>query len=167
MLVWGEDLVLGQGNTIGKRYDLATNNWTSIPAAPEGSSRTTPSTPGVWTGTEFIVWGGCIGAMDCMTGKRFNPTTNTWTAMSSVDAPLTRNGYAAVWTGSHIIYFGGWRGGPINTGAIYDPVSDSWTHISTVDAPKIHKAQAVWTGNKMIVWGLNENGDPAGGVFVP
>jgi hypothetical protein len=41
-----------------------------------------------------------------------------------------------------------------NSGGRYDPVHDTWQATSTVGAPSSrHQHTAVWTGNRMIVWG--------------
>ncbi len=43
----------------------------------------------VWTGTEMIVWGGQHSStLD--TGGRYDPSTDTWTPTSTVDAPSPR-----------------------------------------------------------------------------
>jgi hypothetical protein len=80
---------------------------------------------------------------------------DTWTATSTTNAPETRYGHTAVWTGSEMIVWGGF--GSIinlNTGGRYNPSTDSWAATSTTNAPmgrSLHTA--VWTGNEMIVWG--------------
>src|ERR1051326_1024044 len=47
----------------------------------------------VWTGSEMIVWGGtpnANGTTDYNTGGRYNPSTDTWTATSTINAPAPR-----------------------------------------------------------------------------
>jgi len=80
---------------------------------------------------------------------------DTWAAISTVMAPSPRSDYAAVWTGSEMIVWGGYDGSSyLNTGGRYDPDSDSWTPINTVGAPSPRAGHtAVWTGKEMIVWG--------------
>ena len=52
-------------------------------------------------------------------------------------------------TGPH-----GTGGTPLNDGGIYDPATDSWTALPTKDAPSPRSSHyAVWTGDRMIVWG--------------
>ena len=42
----------------------------------------------VWTGSEMIVWGGFDGQMTYFnTGRRYNPSTDSWTATSVANAP--------------------------------------------------------------------------------
>jgi hypothetical protein len=63
----------------------------------------------VWTGTEMIVWGGAYTGATVYpnTGGRYNPSTDSWTATSTANAPSGRSGHAAVWTGSEMIIWGG------------------------------------------------------------
>jgi N-acetylneuraminic acid mutarotase len=111
----------------------------------------------VWTGSEMIVWGGCTD-VDCNSsfniGGRYNPSTDSWTATSTSNAPAGRWAHTAVWTGSEMIVWGGAGGG--STGGRYDPSTDSWTATSTANAPAARDFHtAVWTGSEMIVWGGN------------
>ena len=52
----------------------------------------------------MIVWGG-NGLFN--TGGRYNPSTDSWTATSTTNAPDARYGHTAVWTGSEMIVWGG------------------------------------------------------------
>ena len=61
----------------------------------------------MWTGSEMIVWGGVGGGGTFNTGGRYNPSTNTWTATSTTNAPVARDVHTAVWTGSEMIVWGG------------------------------------------------------------
>ena len=79
-------------------------------------------------------------------------TPDTWRTITN--APITRNGYAAVWTGSEMIVWGGRHGNYLDTGSRYNPSTDSWTDTSTTNAPAGRSYHtAVWTGSEMIVWG--------------
>ena len=89
----------------------------------------------VWTGSEMIVWGG-DSAHRLNTGGRYNPSTDSWTATSTADAPTGRDFHTAVWTGSEMIVWGGLTdGGNQNSGGKYNPSTDSWTATSTTNAP--------------------------------
>jgi BACON domain-containing protein len=152
-LVWTGDSTLP-----GKFYDPVSDTWfgsTSIVGAPS----TRLPTPVVWTGTEMIVWGGVTfwGGTPLDTGARYNPSTDTWTPMSTVGAPAPRFSHTAIWTGTHLIVWGGDSGGYSykNTGGIYDPATDTWIGATTLtNAPSPRgNAAAVWTGTRMIIWG--------------
>ena len=101
----------------------------------------------------MLVWGG-RGPGPVNTGGRYNPATDTWTAVSTDGAPSARSVAMAVWTGTEMLVWGGFDGTYLNTGGRYNPVTDSWTATATTDAPDgrfYHTA--VWTGSEMIVWG--------------
>jgi N-acetylneuraminic acid mutarotase len=137
--------------------DCVDDSWsaTSTANAPDHRSDHT----GVWTGSEMIVWGGAFfdGSSDHFlnTGGRYNPSTDSWTATSTTNAPTGRRAHTVVWTGGEMIVWGGvdTSFNYVNTGGRYNPGTDSWTATSTIDAPigRYYHA-AVWTGNEMIVW---------------
>jgi len=126
---------------------------TSMTNAPTGRVVHTA----VWTGSEMIVWGGEILSPPFFTdtGGRYNPSTDSWTATSTTNAPAGRDYHAAVWTGSEMIVWGGFgSSGSLNTGGKYNPSTDSWTATATTNAPTPrYQHTAVWTGTEMIVWG--------------
>lgn len=152
MLVWG-----GRSPG-GGRYNPATDTWSAM--ATDGAP--TPPRRGhsaVWTGTELVLWGGMYDAGYAVyyfnTGARYNPTANTWTAMSTTGAPAARGYHASVWTGSELLV---WGGRDENTlvpgGARYNPTSDTWSSMATAGQPASRShCTAVWTGSQMLVWG--------------
>ncbi len=128
------------------------DNWTATAIQGEGRDRHTV----VWTGSEMIVWGGEVGlGVFSNTGARYTPSTDSWVATSTVNAPSNRADLTAVWTGTEMIVWGGDTPGIwFNTGGRYNPGADSWTATSTANAPQARENQtAVWTGREMIVWG--------------
>jgi N-acetylneuraminic acid mutarotase len=156
MIIWG-----GGNDTSGGRYNPNTNSWVPTSTTNAPASRSGPKA--VWTGSEMIVWGGFAfvgpGNIYFDTGGRYNPSTNSWAATSTTNAPTARSGHTAVWTGNEMIVWGGHGDFDLltyyfNTGGRYDPSTNSWTATSTVNAPdgRYHHT-AVWTGNEMIVWG--------------
>ena len=156
MIAWGGT----QDGTItintGSRYNTTTNIWksTNTTGAPTARARHTA----IWTGTEMIVWGGRgnDSYRGINTGGRYNPTTDTWTAISTVGAPsdFLIGEDTAIWTGTEMIVWGILNDGNTNTGYRYNPITDSWTAISISGALGTRQGHtAVWTGNKMIVWG--------------
>lgn len=55
----------------------------------------------------MIIWGGGIfGPTWFNTGGRYDPDTNSWTAISTINAPTARLGHTAVWSGSEMPYSG-------------------------------------------------------------
>ena len=137
------------------RYNPTADSWTATSTTNVPGARF--SHTAVWTGSEMIVWGGSGDTINFFfnTGGRYNPSTNSWTATSTANAPAPRNAHTAVWTGTQMIVWGGQGpNGPSNTGGRYNPSTNSWTATSTANAPERRDFQtAVWTGSEMIVWG--------------
>ena len=92
-------------------------------------------------------------------------TNDTWTATAGL--PDSRSNHSAVWTGSEMIIWGGYKIVDfLNTGGRYNPTTDSWTTVTLTDAPTPRAWHtAVWTGSEMIVWG--GSGGSSGGRYSP
>ena len=122
MIVWGGYSGGSHVNT-GARYNPSSNSWTPTTTtnAPDGRL----AHAAVWTGSEMIVWGGYSGTQDRFlnTGGRYDPSTNHWSATSTVNAPSPREvsqATGAVWTGTEMIVWGGYDGTfALNTGGRY------------------------------------------------
>jgi len=124
----------------------------------------------VWTGTEMIIWGGQTVNNNLQyffynNGSRYNPLTDSWTNMSSVNAPVKSAFHSSVWTGTELLVWGGQDSLSNNffgnqsfffhsTGKRYNPTTNAWTNMNTTGAPSArYKAPSVWTGTTMVVWG--------------
>ena len=119
MVVWGGHDGIGAYFDTGGRYNPSTDSWTatSTTGAPDPREQHT----GVWTGSEMIVWGGDYydgSYHNFNTGGRYNPSTDSWTAISTSGAPTARHGHTAVWRGEMIVW-GGIGGTDLNTGGRY------------------------------------------------
>src|SRR5439155_1183737 len=126
---------------------------TTLTNAPSARKRQTA----VWTGSEMIVWGGDFsdGSSHYLnSGGRYNPSTDSWTATNTTNAPSSRTEHRTVWTDSEMIVWGGYDGSTaFDTGGRYNPSTDSWTATSTTGAPAARQVHtAIWTGSEMIVW---------------
>lgn len=112
-----------------------------------------------WTGSKWIVWGGDNAAENGFlgTGAVFDPVLNTWTPMSTTDAPVARNEFQCVWVGDRMWLYGGNNGGGVGTlteGYYYNPTTDQWSQFSTANGPgHRHRYSACWTGTEVIVFG--------------
>ncbi|HET9481050.1 MAG TPA: MopE-related protein, partial [Candidatus Polarisedimenticolia bacterium] len=86
---------------------------------------------------------------------RYNPATNTWVHMSTLNAPEGRFNHPAVWTGSEMLVWGGEVfGGVVGSGGRYDPATDTWQPITGLNAPEPRRDHAaVWTGGRFVVFG--------------
>jgi N-acetylneuraminic acid mutarotase len=109
----------------------------------------------LWTGTEFIIWGGESTGGFRNDGARYHPALNIWLPMSTIGAPTNRAHHTAVWTGTEMIVWGGTAGSaPLADGGRYDPQANTWTPLSAENALRGRSQHtAVWTGKEMIVWG--------------
>jgi hypothetical protein len=110
----------------GAAYNPTTKTWRSISAPNTGLM----GPAAVWTGTEMLVWGGsdeynCGGGADCPgsnLGYRYNPTTDQWQYITTVNAPGPRTGPGAVWTGTSLMIWGGYQAlGAATDGAQWFP----------------------------------------------
>src|SRR5260370_37365047 len=95
-------------------------------------------------------WGGVNAGSTFNTGGRYSPSTDSWIATSTTNAPLARGGHTAVWTGSEMIVWGG-----VNQSVgRHNPARNSWKPTSTINAPAGRaRHTAVCTGRAMIAWG--------------
>jgi N-acetylneuraminic acid mutarotase len=156
IISWG-DIVSGVTTNTGEIFDPGSNSWSSISTVNAPEPRTLFAS--AFSGTKLIVWGGTEEETDFIynNGGIYNIATNTWSAMSQVNAPTARFNALSVWTGSKLIVFGGqqdYTSTTNNDGGVYDLATDTWTDMSTVNAPTTRRyASAVWTGDEMIVWG--------------
>ncbi len=160
-VVWGGNT--GNGGAVlasGGRYEPLSDTWrpTAMAGAPAG--RHTFSM--VWTGSEVLVWGGSIQEWPyhlTNTGGRYDPVTDSWNPMSLLGAPTPRVGQSAVWTGRHLLVWGGWDGTqPVHSGGKYDPVADTWETIDS-SGPLATDGKGVWTGSELLVWGYESTSD--------
>lgn len=162
--VYGVNNTGGRKAAINSPYEFVvsvpTNIWRAIPTEHAPAPRAFAAMG--WTGEEVLVWGGLSGSniitlTSTSSGGRFNPSTNTWKAMSTLNAPTGNMFPSSYWTGEKWIVWGGLTsllGGYSNEGGIYDPEKDSWTLISTVNAPLAREgAELFWFEGKVYIWG--------------
>jgi N-acetylneuraminic acid mutarotase len=185
-VVWGgrNDGVFPPLNT-GFAYDIATNTWVSMSTFNAPSART--GSNAFHHNGKLVVWGGWDAAVSqpVNTGSVYDPDTNTWSAMSSLNAPSPREGHvngifreplsAFSLAGGKLLIWGGrdpMNYDPLNSGGIYDFTTGTWTPVSMSNAPAATIGALVrWTGTRMVVWGGGLIGSSAmsnaGGVFDP
>lgn len=157
VLIWGgyAESILSDGG----RYDLSNSSWSPLlaPLARKDHSA-------VWTGTEWIVWGGSNANGDFLdSGFRYDPVTGERRAINPTGAPSPRANHSVVWAPEigKMIIWGGWSGGSTyrGDGAYYDPATDGWSPVASLNDPSPRSGHtAVWTGDKMIVWGGSDGG---------
>jgi hypothetical protein len=167
MIIWG-----GGPNKNGGRYNPSTDSWLPVTTGTYPRGRYGGSA--VWTGSKMIIWGGedAEGSWPqtlLNTGGKYTPTSNNWTDTSTyANCPSGRAYHTAVWTEREMIVWGGQisRSSPYvtNTGGRYNPSTNTWLPTSTgTNCPSIRNYHtAVWTGEKMIIWG---GSDSTGGIY--
>jgi hypothetical protein len=190
MIIYGGNTYLSHGGDYAKgglRYDIAKDDLNNVFISPWSTiaAENPPSYPyrrghvAISTGDQMLVWGGemmtddsCLGSHPiatppppCVeglttTGGIYNPALDSWSPMTTTDAPEARAGATAVWTGTQMIVWGGGirlpngDGFPTQTGGVYDLATDNWKPMTTVNAPSARSSNtAVWTGEAMLVWG--------------
>lgn len=112
VIIWGGIAETTSLND-GAIYDITLDKWTNISTVGAPEARTGSSC--VWTGSEMIIWGGdTTYTVDYLTkyilvnsGKKYNPTTNTWKSISPNNAPSRRYWHNTVWTGKQMFVWGG------------------------------------------------------------
>src|SRR5439155_22846322 len=76
--------------------------------------------------------------------------------MNAAGAPSRRSQFAAVWTGTEMVVWGGVTDGglELNDGARYNPETDTWTPMSDASGlePRMEPT-GIWTGEEFIVFG--------------
>ncbi len=95
MIVWGGWNGADRFNTGGK-YNPSTDSWTATSTTNAPSER--QSHTAIWTGNEMIVWGGYSfdGISHWLnTGGKYNPVLDSWTDISTTNAPAGREYHTA------------------------------------------------------------------------
>lgn len=153
--------------TVSNQFSQAPIYENGNPAKTQPPSGRVGST-GLWTGTEVLIWSGySLSGYEFSffnDGSRYNPSTDSWSPMSNVNAPATRTFPAAVWTGSDMLIWGGLDSAYIqfegslvyelsNTGGKYNPSTNTWASISGSPLSGRYRVPAVYGGGYMVIWG--------------
>jgi N-acetylneuraminic acid mutarotase len=177
MIVWGgvtndDPTFYTNYLSTGGRYDPSTDSWTPTATGSTGAPSPRSGHTAVWTGTQMLVWGGDgmepAGASPLGNGGRYDPAIDSWTSMSTSNAPSPRVDHTAVWTGDTMIVWGGQYYDlaaqnyiELGTGGRYNPITDTWAPTAIAGMPAARQAHtAIWTGSTMVVWGgLGDDGN--------
>jgi N-acetylneuraminic acid mutarotase len=137
-------------------YNPVTDTWRRIAPAPARSL----TAKAVWDGREVLVVGGTAGLA-------YDPGRNVWRRLAPMQS--ARSQAAMVWTGRRLLVWGGTTSRYTaekvvtpNRGLAYAPRSDRWSPLP--GAPLLGRLDptAVWTGQKLLVWGGYRPATPAG-----
>lgn len=123
-------LVTGSRTTAGRKYNPATDSWSSIASMPVERANAV----GVAHGGYFYVIGGVqngAGGTTVATIYRYNPATDSWSS-SLANMPAARHTAGAAALGGYIYVVGG---SDTNTLYRYDVAGDSWTTLTAIPGP--------------------------------
>jgi N-acetylneuraminic acid mutarotase len=157
MIIWGG---YRNGNSLnsGGQYDPVNDSWSLTTTAMAPAVRYFHSA--VWTGDpidRMLIWGGFDGSTqtNLNSGGAYDPVGNSWTPLSTVNAPDSRFKHSATWTGDKMIIWGGLGdSGDVATGGRYDVGTDSWTPTAKATTPAARsELAAVWSGSQMVTFG--------------
>jgi hypothetical protein len=137
----------------GAAYDPYNDRWRLLPPAPVGALA---HPHGVWTATEFVVWGGAPGNPSIGEGAAYDLATARWRRLPPV--PFAPAGpAAAVWTGSRLVMWAPTEDGESSGGAVYDPNAGRWgllwPPLGRDGGQPPGWSEAVWTGESVIFVG--------------
>lgn len=162
LLVWGGLRLEGGWSDLHNvyfsalfRYDPATSRWVQSVAAGAPSGRADHAA--VWTGTEWVIWGGYNGRtygnrVLLGDGARYVPSRDQWLPLATSGSPGARERSVAVWTGREVLLWCGAQ--PPLVGACYIPAADAWGPLPTTGAPgSLEAGNAAWTGEDLLAVG--------------
>ncbi|HRE63554.1 MAG TPA: kelch repeat-containing protein [Ferruginibacter sp.] len=159
-MFWGGNDPTPSAN--GAIYNPATNSWETMSAPP--AFVTAVAAPAMhWTGTEVIIYGGRIPGLDNFSNQalKYNPVTNTWTQLASLNLPSPRFGHSTVYGDGKLFLWGGFEKQldnsyvKVNSGAYYNLSQNSWHEIPATSGSPDPRANSriAWTGTEMLIWG--------------
>ena len=146
MVVWGGCYFSTCNLREGGRYSPALDQWKALSTVGAPADRVFQVA--VWTGTEMINSGGSASAGPLKSGAAYEPSSDTWTAISPL--PVILSDRSAVWTGSQMLLLG--FDGLSPTGLSYTRPTDSWRYLSLEAGVGRIANSTIWTGTEMIIW---------------
>ncbi|MHC4662163.1 MAG: Kelch repeat-containing protein [Planctomycetota bacterium] len=173
MIIWGgvvDDFTVNREYmNSGAAYNPILDSWKAISIEPDiPTARCGHSA--FWTGNRMLIYGGHSElVMPPYNITLYDPLLDSWENLSGV---WPMEGHSVVWTGESVI---SWSGVPMfcglcaaqNSGSIFYIDNSSWASTSTGENCPSGRIQhtAVWTGDKMIIWGGSMIND--GGIYDP
>lgn len=161
VLLWGGELFDRKQEKSGALFDPVTGEWKPISTnqAPERNREQ----GWAWTGTSLYTFGNRDDGGGQVTNAfhRYDPATDTWEAITALEAPAARSNAFMIWTGTGVLVWGGWNKDRVgmNDGAAFVPDQPTWTPLSTAQPPSARGCEPfrsgwkAWTGDRMIVAG--------------
>lgn len=151
------------------------SRWQKIATTGQPSPRSHHST--VFTGEDIYIWGGCKRFdlnSECVEshsdGARFNLASMQWFPLPrGGDAPSSRYGHDAFWTGTMLLIFGGENSqGTVTGGAIFSPELNKWFPMAPQPNSGAALISKAWDRDRLIGWGrLNQTSTQMFEYFPP
>jgi hypothetical protein len=125
--------------------------WTELPLPPE----TRAGAVLTWAGSELIAWGGCDPRVEdsCKAlsdGFVFDLSNKTWRRLPP--APMAGADWISAVTEKEVVFLSSDENGRMK-GQAFDPASERWRTIVEAPIEPRWGAEAVWTGDEVLVWG--------------
>jgi len=164
MIVWGGRNASALAD--GAIFDPVADLWTPISDLGAPSPRWGAFTE--WTGTKMIVWGGLTrdsnnSLLILNDGSEYDPSSDTWTPVSSAASPPPPIFGVSAWTGAEMLLWGAAGEGAPGFLGRYDPNAGSWeTGIAEVESTILMRG--AWSGEDLYLW---EGLDFGGGRYRP
>jgi hypothetical protein len=164
MIVWGGNGTGSWFNTGGRFYPdqqvWRTVSTTNAPAERSGHIA-------VWTGSRMLVWGGQNATGLLNNGALYDPVSDQWATLTLPNPPEARIGATAVRAGDRMLVWGGEGAmGVLSNGGqllCSSGIPTQWVAMASANAPAARRQHtAVWTSDKMLVWGGDDSGLPIG-----
>lgn len=161
-ILWGGVDANGANLGDGAFYDISLDSWQLMNDTDPDYPTPRSYFASAWDplGEKMYIWGGYIDddPYYANTGAIYDASTDSWSTITTTNAPEERAMATGIWTGSKFIVWGGedvnWE--TLNTGGVYDPLTDSWTQTDTTDPDTpseraYHMAEFIDGG--MLIWG--------------
>ncbi len=178
MIVWGglegfesptPDRILGDGGILSFPEGKPEGEWRALPSG-DGAPPARYGHTGIWTGTEFLIWGGCgqePGVTKCLkplnAGALYNPFPADgaphWRELKGDTVVQPRTNHSAIWTGRYLIVWGGKNGArTLANGARWDSADGTWKVLKPTlpegeTGRSDHVAVYEPLQGRMIIWG--------------
>ena len=145
-------------------YDLKEDSWSELADLPSDMKGRAYATAEVFDDKVYL-WGGMNDNGTLNSGWIFDVRTESWEKMVENPEVKGRISFTSVVTNDSLIIWGGQSDinavKAISDGWSYNFTTDKWSRLEGKKArapkPRMHHA-AVWTGEKMVVWGGADQG---------
>ncbi len=122
VLIWGGSAGDGRQLADGALYDPRSDRWQALPEPPPERTPVLAGCAAGWNGERFVIWGSSDATELRSTGAALDPTTRTWSPLSSAGEPSLRLGACAVAGPVGLYLFGGRSlGAQLSDGALHAP----------------------------------------------